>query len=424
LKVIKYNEIEEDFFKYKEIEEIKVSRKIINDVRKNGDKALKKYTKQFDNVELDQIKISAIEIENAYKEASKDEIDTIEKASENIKEFSKRQKDQFKNFEFEIKKGVVTGQTINPIKRVGVYVPGGNFPLVSTFLMCAIPAQVAGVHEIAVASPPTFEGNIHPLILSVAYLLKITEIYKLGGAQAIAALAYGTETVKKVDKIVGPGNKYVQFAKKEVFGNTGIDFIAGQTEIMIIADETAEAKIVAADLLSQAEHDVDAVPILATTSERLAKLVLNEIKVQLELLNTKPIAQLSLNRQGLIILLNDINDGIELANKRGPEHLEIHIRESEKYSKELHNYGSLFVGKYSAEALGDYSSGLNHTLPTNTTSRYTGGLSVKDFLKLQTTLKVTEDGLKEIGPIAEKLSEIEGLHAHGESIRKRYESKP
>jgi len=422
LKVIKYNEIKEDFFKYKEIEEMKSVRKTIDDVRKNGDKALKKYTKQFDNVKLEQIKISGIEIENAYKKASKDEIETIEKASENIKEFSKRQKEQFHNFEFEIKKGVFTGQTINPINRVGIYVPGGNFPLVSTFLMCAIPAQVAGVSEIAVASPPTYEDSINPLILCVAYLLKITEIYKLGGAQAIAALAYGTETVKKVDKIVGPGNKYVQFAKKEVFGNTGIDFIAGQTEIMIIADETAEAKIVASDLLSQAEHDIDAVPILATTSERLAKLVLNELKVQLEALKTKSIAQLSLDNQGSIILLNDIKDGIDLANKRGPEHLELQIRDPEKYAKELYNYGSLFIGKYSAEALGDYSSGLNHTLPTNTTSRYTGGLSVKDFFKLQTTLKVTKEGLEEIGGIAEKLAEIEGMCAHGKSIRMRYKS--
>jgi histidinol dehydrogenase len=420
LKVIKYNEIKEDFFKYKEIEEATSIRKIIKDVRKNGDKVLKKYTKQFDNVELDQIKISAIEIENAYKKATEEEIEAIRKASENIKVFSKKQKEQFKNFEFEIKKGVFTGQTIKPIERVGIYVPGGNFPLVSTFLMCAIPAQVAGVSEIAVSSPPTFEENIHPLILTVAHILKITEIYKLGGAQAIAALAYGTETVKKVDKIVGPGNKYVQFAKKEVLGNAGIDFIAGQTEIMIIADETAEAKIVASDLLSQAEHDIDALPILATTSERLPKLVLNELEVQLELLNTKSIARNALDRMGLIILLNNIEEGIELANRRGPEHLELQIREPENYVDKLRNYGSLFIGKYSAEALGDFSSGLNHTLPTNTTSRYTGGLCVKDFLKLQTTLKVTEEGIKEIGPVAEKLAEIEGLQAHRESIRKRY----
>ncbi len=421
MKVIKYNEITEDFFKYKEIEEVTNVRKIINDVRKNGDRALKKYTKQFDKTELDQIQISGIEIENAYKKASKEEITAIEKATENIKEFSKKQKEQFKNFEFEIKKGVFTGQIINPINRVGIYVPGGNFPLVSTLLMCAIPAQVAGVSEIAVTSPPTFEGSIHPLILTVAYVLKITEIYKLGGAQAIAALAYGTETVKSVDKIFGPGNKYVQFAKKEVFGNVGIDFIAGQTEIMIIADETAEAKIIASDLLSQAEHDIDAMPILATTSERLAKLVLNEIEVKLKSISTKDIARQSLERNGLIILLNDIREGIELANKRGPEHLEVQTREPEKHTNKLHNYGSLFIGKYSAEALGDYSSGLNHTLPTNTTSRYTGGLCVKDFLKLQTTLRVTKEGLEEIGPVAEKLAEIEGLQAHLESIRSRYE---
>ena len=421
MKVIKYGEIEQDFFNYEEIEEIKTVKKIITDVKKNGDKALKKYTKQFDNVELDQITISGIEIENAYKKASKEELVAIKEAAENIKKFARKQKEQFNNFEFEIKKGVFTGQTIKPIKRVGVYVPGGNFPLASTLLMCAIPAQVAGVSEIAVSSPPTYQGTIHPLILSIAYILKITEIYKIGGAQAIAALAYGTETVKSVDKIVGPGNKYVQSAKKEVLGNVGIDFIAGQTEIMIIADETGNAKIIASDLLSQAEHDIDALPILGTTSERLAKSVLIEIEKQLNVLKTKEIAEQSITNKGKIILLNDIDEGIELANRRGPEHLEIQIRNSEKHKNKFNNYGSLFIGKESAEALGDFSSGLNHTLPTNTTSRYTGGLSVKDFLKIQTTLEVKENGLKEIGPIAEKLAEIEGLHAHGESIRKRYD---
>lgn len=420
MKVIKYNEIEEEFFNYRETGEIKTVKKIITDVKKTGDKALKKYTKQFDKVELAQIKISGIEIENAYKKAKKDEIKAIEKAADNIKKFAQKQKEQFENFEFEIKKGVFTGQTVKPIKRVGIYVPGGNFPLVSTLLMCAIPAQTAGVSEIAVCSPPTWEGTLHPLILGIAYILKITEIYKIGGAQAIAAMAYGTETVKKVDKIVGPGNKYVQSAKREVFGSAGIDFIAGQTEIMILADETGDSKIIASDLLSQAEHDPDALPILATTSERLAKAVLNEVDKQLNTLKTKEIAEQSITNKGMVILLKDIDEGIELANRRGPEHLEIQIRETEKYKNKFENYGSLFIGNYSAEALGDFSSGLNHTLPTNTTSRYTGGLSVKDFLKIQTTLEVTENGLKEIGPVGEKLAEIEGLHAHGESIRKRY----
>ena len=298
MKVIKYNEIDENFFKYQETEEIKTVKKIISDVKNNGDKALKKYTKEFDNIELDQIKISGIEIENAYKKATNEEIKAIEEVSENIRTFAQKQKEQFNNFEFEIKKGVFTGQTIKPIKRVGVYVPGGNFPLVSTLLMCAIPAQVAGVSEIAVSSPPTYEESIHPLILSIAYVLKITEIYKLGGAQAIAALAYGTEAVKNVDKIVGPGNKYVQAAKKEVSGTVGIDFIAGQTEIMIIADEIGEAKIIASDLLSQAEHDVEALPILATTSERLAKSVLNEIDSQLSALKTKDIAEQTITKKG------------------------------------------------------------------------------------------------------------------------------
>ncbi len=421
MKVIKYYDIEEKFFEYDEIEEITVVRKIINDVRKNGDKALKKYTKQFDKTDLEQIQINDTEIENAYKMASKDEITAIEKASANIREFSRKQKEQFKNFEFEMKKGVFTGQTVNPINRVGIYVPGGNFPLVSTLLMCAIPAQVAGVSEIAVSSPPTYKNNIHPLILATAYILKIKEIFKLGGAQAIAAMAYGTETVRKVDKIFGPGNKYVTFAKREVFGTVGIDFIAGPSEIMIIADETAEAKIIAADLLSQAEHDKSAMPILATTSKQLGEKVIIEIEEQLKKLATKAIATQSIKNKGLVILLSNIEEGIELANKRGPEHLELHIKEPEMFLDALHNYGSLFLGKYSVEALGDYASGINHTLPTNTTSRYTGGLSVKDFLKLQTTLRVTKEGLEELGPVAEKLAAIEGLHAHGESIRIRYE---
>jgi histidinol dehydrogenase len=420
LKVIKYNDIKEDFFNYDEIEEISVVRQIIDDVQKNGDKALKKYTKQFDKTELEQIQIKDTEIEKAYKNASKAEITVIEKASENIRKFSKKQKEQFKNFEFEIKKGVFTGQVINPIDRVGIYVPGGNFPLVSTLLMCAIPAQVAGVSEIAVSSPPTFKNTIHPLILATAYILKIKEIFKLGGAQAIAAMAYGTETVKKVDKIFGPGNKYVTFAKREVFGNVGIDFIAGPSEIMIIADDTADARIIASDLLSQAEHDKSAMSILATTSIKLTKSVPDEIEKQLKTLKTKDIARQSIENKGLIILLDNIEEGVELANKRGPEHLELHVKEPEYLVNKLHNYGSLFLGKYSVEALGDYASGINHTLPTNTTARYTGGLSVKDFIKLQTTLKVTKEGLKELGPVAEKLAEIEGLHAHGESIRKRY----
>jgi histidinol dehydrogenase len=421
LKVIKYNELSEDFFKYKEIEEIESVRKIIKDVKKSGDKALKKYTKQFDQVELEEIKVDSREVENAYKNATKEEIEALLKAGKNIREFAEKQKGQFNDFEFEIKKGVFTGQKIKPIKRIGIYVPGGNFPLASTLLMCGIPAQVAGASEIAVSSPPTYKGSIHPLILSIAHMLKIKEIYKLGGAQGIAALAYGTETVKSVDKIVGPGNKYVQFAKKEVMGKAGIDFIAGQTEIMIIADETAEAEIIASDLLSQAEHDIDASPTLATTSEELAKSVLKELEVQLESLSTKHIAKKTLDSNGLIVMLKNIEEGIKLANRRGPEHLELQTRDAENHADRLNNYGSLFIGKYSAEALGDYSSGLNHTLPTNTTSRYTGGLSVKDFLKIQTTLKVTKEGLEEIGPAAEKLAEIEGLDAHAKSIRSRYQ---
>ncbi|MEO0293257.1 MAG: histidinol dehydrogenase [candidate division WOR-3 bacterium] len=420
MKIIKYREIKEDFFEYKKIEDKRFIQKIIKEIKEKGDKALIKYTKKYDKVSLKEIKVSQSEIENAYRKAKKEDLKAIEKAAKNIKKFSEKQKEQFKDFEFEIQKGVFTGQRVIPIERIGIYVPSGNFPLVSTLIMCAIPAQVAGVSEIAVVSPPRFENSIHPLILATAYFLKIKEIYKIGGIQAIAALAYGTESIKKVDKIVGPGSKYVASAKKEVFGDVGIDFIAGPTEIMIIADESGEPELIAMDLLSQAEHDKEAFPILATTSKELASKVIKEINKQIENLQTKEIARVSIENKGLIVLLENMEEGIIFANKMAPEHLELHIKNPKNVLNKLRNYGSLFIGKYSVEALGDYSSGLNHTLPTNTASKYTGGLGVKDFLKLQTTLRVTKEGFKEIGPIAEKLAEIEGLSAHKNSIKIRY----
>ncbi|MEO0226368.1 MAG: histidinol dehydrogenase, partial [candidate division WOR-3 bacterium] len=290
------------------------------------------------------------------------------------------------------------------------------FPLVSTVLMCGVPAKVAGIKEIVLCSPPTHNNSIHPAILATAHLIGIKEVYRVGGIQAIAALAYGTESMKPVDKIFGPGNIYVTTAKKLVYGDVGIDFIAGPSEILIIADKTAEVKIIAADLLAQAEHDVDASAILITNSKRLAENVKKEVKRQLQKLNTKEIANASLKKKGVIIFVKNMDQAIEIANKKAPEHLELQVKNPNKFIDKLKNYGSLFIGKYSAEVLGDYSSGLNHTLPTGGAARYTGGLHIKDFLKIQTVLKVDKMGFENISAIAEKLARIEGLYGHLNSI--------
>jgi histidinol dehydrogenase len=419
MKIIKSSELGKDFYLFKSTEILPAVHEVLNEVKAHGDRAVKKYTEKFDKVSLDNFKVSKEEIKTAYSQIDVKLIEAIKKAAENIRIFAGKQLGSFKDFEYEISEGVVTGQKIVPIQRVGVYVPGGRFPLISTVLMCSVPAQVANVDEIAVFSPPTYNGSIHPAILAAADIIGIKEIYKIGGVQAVGAMAYGTETIKPVDKIVGPGNKYVALAKKEVYGIVGIDFIAGPTEVLIIADETANEKYIAADLLAQAEHDPDAQPILVTISEKFAKEVAAEVDNQLKDLSTKAIAEISIKNNGLIIIAKDLNEAAEISNKRAPEHLELEINDTDALIPKLRNYGSLFIGAYSAEALGDYSSGLNHTLPTNFASRYTGGLSVKDFIKIQTTLRGTKEGIKEISEIAGILADAEGLTGHAKSVRVR-----
>lgn len=421
MKIIRANQIEKNFYEYKEIDEVETVKSIISDVRKNGDAAVKKYTRQFDGVEVEMIRVNNKEILSACKNIANDEMRTLKTAANNIQKFAERQQEQLRDFEFEIQPGVFTGQKIFPIERVGIYVPGGSYPLPSTVLMCGIPARAAGVENIVLCSPPTKKGKIHPAILAAAVICDIEEIYSVGGVQSIAAMAYGTESLQRVDKIVGPGNKYVTAAKKEVSGVVGIDFIAGPTELLIIADETGSPRIIAADLLAQAEHDTNAIPILITNSRKLALLVDAEIKRQLEFLKTADIASKSIDNNGLIILTDSLDEACDIANKKAPEHLELQIKEIDKYRATLKNYGSLFIGKLAAEVLGDYSSGLNHTLPTNTAARYTGGLSVKDFLKIQTTLSVSGNGLKTIGPVAQSLGEMEGLDGHAKSVAARNE---
>jgi len=405
--------LEEGFFEYREEVRDEVKR-IIDDVRQNGDEALKRYTSRFDGVSLKDLRVDF-----KIEETEIGEIKAIKTSIDNVKKFAEKQLEHFKNIDYEIAPGVFTGQRVIPIERVGIYVPGGRYPLVSTLIMCAVPAKVAGVGEIVICTPPSYRGTVHPVILAVVGLIGVHEVYAVGGAQAIAAMAYGTETIKKVDKIVGPGNRYINLAKKEVFGAVGIDFIAGPTEILIIADETSNPEIIAADLLAQAEHDVDALPILVTNSTELAERVQKEVKSRVEKLQTKDVAGKTMEKNGVIVLVDSLEDAVTIANRRAPEHLELQVKEPGKYVDKIKNYGTLFIGKLAAVALGDYSSGLNHTLPTNTGARYTGGLSVKDFLKLQTALRVTEKGIKEIGPVAKTLAKIEGLDGHARSIEVR-----
>ncbi|MGB9720540.1 MAG: histidinol dehydrogenase [bacterium] len=419
MRIVDYVELKKDFYEHEDTFNLYTINRVIDNVRKYGDQAIRRYTRRFDNVVLDDFRIKPAEIKRAYLLTNPHITKAIQQAMSNIRKFSCVQLNQLRNFRLHVSPGVMAEQKIIPINRIGIYVPGGRFPLVSTVLMCGVPAKIAGVREIVLCSPPTYKNTIHPAILASAKIVGISEIYKIGGAQAIAALAYGTETITRVDKIFGPGNIYVTTAKKLVFGDAGIDFVAGPTEILIIADRFAEPDIIAADLLAQAEHDTNAIPILVTNSTVLAESVKKEVKRQLKVLKTKSIAQESLKKNGLIITVKNLNQAIEIANKKAPEHLELQVKNPQRYIGKFKNYGSLFIGRYSAEALGDYSSGLNHTLPTNGSARYTGGLHIKDFLKIQTILKVNKKGLKEIGPIAEQLAHTEGLWGHLNSIRIR-----
>ena len=416
MKTITLEQLPTTFFQYQEDETLAGISDIIRDVKVRGDEALRKYTEKFDGVKLDKFRVEPEEIQQAMSTIATETMAALRAAAENIRKFAELQRAQLQDFETELNPGVFTGQRVLPLARVGVYVPGGNFPLISTLLMGAIPAKVAGVPEICVVSPPTYTGTIHPAILAAAKVAGITEIYRVGGAQAIAALTYGTASIRPVDKIVGPGNKFVAQAKREVFGAVSIDMIAGPTEIMIIADDSADAEILSADLLAQAEHDVEARPVLVTTSAALGEAVQQAVYRQLQTLSTRATAAESIKRNGLIILVKNLDEAAEVANRKAPEHLEIQVQNAALFSEKLVNYGSLFIGENSAEVLGDYAAGINHTLPTNTTARYRGGLSVHDFLKIHTTLRVLNDGITGIGSIAKTLAEAEGLAGHANSI--------
>lgn len=394
---------------------------IIENVKANGDKALKEYTLKFDKAALDDLAVSEEEIDEAFAAVEPEFIRVLQEAAENIRAFHSR---QLRNsFVIAEKDGVVCGQRIIPIENVGIYVPGGTAPLSSTVLMDTIPAKIAGCKNIVMTTPPSADGKIDPSILAAAKIAGVDRIFKVGGAQAIAALAYGTETIPKVDKIVGPGNAFVAEAKKQVFGRVSIDMIAGPSDILVVADGKSDVKNVAADMLSQAEHDKMATAVLITDSMDLATKVAAEIEVQLEVLPRKDIARVSIENNGKIIVAPNLDLAIEAANKVAPEHLELVVDDPFKYLGMVKNAGSVFMGRYCPEALGDYLSGANHTLPTNGTARFSSSLSVDDFIKKTQYTYYSKEALEKVYKDIALFAEKEGLHAHAKSATIRFEDK-
>ncbi|MGB9822459.1 histidinol dehydrogenase [Thermodesulfovibrio sp.] len=394
-------------------------KKILNEVKKKRDKALIKYTKLFDRHNL-PLKIEPDEIKKKADNVSKEVIDALRFASERIRKFHEHQLENSWQYEEE---DITLGQLIRPIERLGAYVPGGKASYPSTVLMNIIPAQVAGVREIAICVP-TPHGELNSTVCAALHLLGIKEVYRIGGAQAIGAMAYGTETVKKVDKIVGPGNIYVATAKKLVFGEVDIDMIAGPSEILIIADSSAIPAFVAADMLSQAEHDEMACSILVTNSEKLSEAVKKEISVQLKSLPKASIAKKSLKNFGAIIIVKSLNEACDVANEIAPEHLEIMTENPEKLLPLLKNAGAIFLGQWTPEPIGDYVAGPNHTLPTSATARFFSPLGVYDFLKRSSLIKVGKKGFNKLASYVEVLASLEGLQAHANTVRVRKTTLP
>ncbi len=390
---------------------------ILKEVRLKGDEALFQFTKKFDQVEIDYLKVTAEEIDEAYAFVPDEVVAAIQKAAKNIKSYHEQQKRQ--SWVDTKPSGTILGQLIRPLNRVGIYVPGGRAAYPSSVLMNAIPAQVAGVKEIVMISPPNKEGKLNPGVLVAANELGITEIYKVGGAQGIAALAYGTETIQKVDKITGPGNIYVALAKKEVFGFVDIDMVAGPSEIVVLADEHANPEYVAADLLSQAEHDPLSAALLITDSKALAETVQREVKIQLENLERREIAAASLKNNGKIYVVSTLEKGIELINDYAPEHLEVMVDDPFSYVGKIKNAGAIFLGKYSAEVVGDYFAGPNHILPTGGTAAFSSPLNVDDFLKKTSLISYSKADLEENGELIQAFANYEQLQAHANAIKVR-----
>ncbi len=392
-------------------------KKILFDVKKDGDLSVVKYTEKFDSLKLRDIRLKPAEIIRYADKADKKIVKSLETSAKRIRSFHEMQKEESWSFS---EGDTVLGQIIRPLERVGVYVPGGKASYPSTVLMNVIPAQVAGVKEIAVCVP-TPRNEINPYVMAAIRMLGMKEVYRIGGAQAVGAMAYGTKTIKRVDKIVGPGNIYVATAKKLVFGEVDIDMIAGPSEVLIIADGKADPVLIAADLLSQAEHDELASSILITDSAALAHVAVRELAAQLSKLKRKSIAEIAVENYGAVIVTKDLRRAVDIANNIAPEHLEVMAENPFDLLPAIKNAGAIFLGPWTPEPLGDYAAGPNHTLPTGGTARFFSPLGVYDFVKRSSLLSFSKDGFRKLAKTVMDLSGVEGLTAHGNTIRVRYE---
>ncbi|HSW57668.1 MAG TPA: histidinol dehydrogenase [Dehalococcoidales bacterium] len=392
-----------------------VVKMVVEDVRAKGDQAVVEYTLKFDRYQITEFEVTKAKMRAAYSELSPQLTEALRLAAQRIRDFHQEQKDLlWKGVE-----GKEWGQLIRPLERVGLYAPGGTAPLASTVLMIAIPPRVAGVKEVYLCSPPGQNGRIPAVTLAAADIAGVDRLFAIGGAQAIAAMAYGTETVPKVDKICGPGNRFVVLAKKTVFGTVDIDALQGPSEVLVIADETAKPEYCAADLLAQAEHDSQAQAVIITTSPAFAEKIQKEVQSQLQLLPRRKTAAESWQKNGLIVLVDTLEEAIQLSNLYAPEHLELAFKSAEKYLDKIEHAGCIFVGHYSAESIGDYIAGPNHSLPTGGTARFSSPLNILDFLKIIDVVKIKRPALKKLGPPAILMARAEGLEGHARAIEKR-----
>lgn len=398
-------------------EQLKTVRQVLQDVKGSGDAALRKYSEMWDGVSLDSFKVTAAEIEEAVENFDPQLKQDLEEAAANIRYYHEAQKRD--GYKLPLADGSWLAQRITPLDAVGLYVPGGLAAYPSSVLMNVVPAQVAGVERIVITSPVGKDGKLPDAVLVAAHILGVNEIYKVGGAQAIAALAYGTESIVPVDKITGPGNIFVALAKREVFGEVAIDMIAGPSEIAVLADDTAYADEVAADLLSQAEHDRLACAVLITTSERLAEEVAEEVEKQLSNLPKESIARKAIENFGRIYVAENLEQAIEAVNSLAPEHLEIVTANAQEDSLKIRHAGAIFIGRYSSEPVGDYFAGTNHVLPTNSTARFASGLNVDDFIKKTSVVYYTEKTWEQNAPKIARLARMEGLEGHARAVESR-----
>ena len=396
---------------------------MIDDVKKRKDEALKEYSQRFDGSKRTSFLVTKEEIREAYDQLTEQEIQDLKKAAEHIRAFARAQRETIKPLEnFSPAPGIFLGHRIIPVKSCCCYVPGGNYPLYSTALMLVIPAKAAGVERVAACSP-VMKGTdrINPKTLAAMDIAGADEIYAVGGAQAIAAFSYGTEEIRPVDMIVGPGNQYVTEAKRQCYGQVGIDFVAGPSEVLVIADGSGTPEIVAADLLAQSEHDPNAKGMLITTDEKFGQAVIQAVEKELSWLPTASIAQKSWETYGEVVLADSLEEALQIANDYAPEHLELNVQEPEALKEQLYNYGSLFMGENTAEVFGDYASGTNHTLPTLRAARYTGGVWVGTFLKTCTHQSMTQEAMRDLAPLVERMAQGEGLMGHAQAAKARRE---